>query len=98
MAGVYINRAHPLKKKASDQGYRIGWKLRYGFERGHFDEEMTYGDAQKKAADLAAKEPDKVFWAEMIMDPKFEMQFWPRIFYIKGIHVGCLYPYLAGQM
>lgn len=73
MAGVYINRADSLQKRAADSGYRIGWKLRYGFERGHLDEELNYGDAVKKAAELGAKEPNKVFWAEMIMDPKFEM-------------------------
>ncbi len=73
MAGVYINRADPLLRRASDKGYRIGWKHKYNFERGHFDEEMTYGEAKKKAEELQAKEPDKVFWPEMIMDPKFEM-------------------------
>lgn len=73
MAGVYINRADSLLKRDSDTGYRIGWKLKYGFERGQLDEEMTYGEARKKAAELQAKSPEKVFWAEMIMDPKFEM-------------------------
>lgn len=73
MAGVYINRANPLLKKASDKGYRVGWKLRYGFQRGYLDGEMTYGEASKKAAELGAKEPGKVFWPEMIMDPKFQM-------------------------
>ena len=73
MAGVYINRADPLQKRASDKGYRIGWKLRYGFQRGYLDGEMTYGDAGKKAAELGAKDHDKVFWPEMIMDPKFQM-------------------------
>ena len=73
MAGVYINRANPLQKRASDKGYRVGWKLRYGFQRGYLDGEMTYGEAGKRAAELGAKEPNKVFWAEMIMDPKFQM-------------------------
>ena len=73
MAGVYINRANPLQKKAGDKGYRVGWKLRYGFQRGYLDGEMTYGEASKKAAELGAKEPSKVFWPEMIMDPKFQM-------------------------
>ena len=72
MAGVYINKADSLLKKASDKGYGIGWKLRYGFERGRLDGEMTYGEALKKAAELGAKEPNKVFWAEMLMEPKFE--------------------------
>ena len=72
MAGVFINKADSLQKRASDKGYCIGWKLRYGFERGHLDGEMTYGEAKKKAEELGAKEPNKVFWAEMMMEPKFE--------------------------
>lgn len=71
MAGVYKNRADSLQKRDSDKGYRIGWKLKYGFERGHLDGEMTYGEARKKAAELQSKEKDKVYWAEMIMDPAF---------------------------
>jgi len=27
MAGVYINRANPLQRKAGDKGYRIGWNI-----------------------------------------------------------------------
>ncbi|MEJ2360117.1 MAG: hypothetical protein P8Z75_01620 [Gammaproteobacteria bacterium] len=73
MAGVYINRADSLQHRASDKGYRIGWKSRYGFERGHEDVDMTYGEAVKKAEQLASKDHDKVYWAEMIMDPKFQM-------------------------
>ena len=72
MAGVYINKADSLSKKAADKGYCVGWKLRYGFERGRLDGEMTYAEAQKMAAELGAKEPNKVFWAEMMMEPKFE--------------------------
>lgn len=73
MAGVYINRADPLQHRASDKGYRVAWKLRYGFERGQMDGEMTYGEAVKKAEELGGKDHDKVYWAEMIMDPKFQM-------------------------
>ena len=73
MAGVYINRADPLQRRAKDKGYRIGWKLRVGFQRGHLDGEMTYGEATKKASELASKDHDKIYWAEMIMDPKFEV-------------------------
>lgn len=71
MAGVFSNRADSLVKKDDDKGYQIGWKLKYGFQKSHLDGEMTYGEAKKKAAELQAKEPEKVFWAEMIMDPKF---------------------------
>lgn len=74
MAGVYINRADPLQRRASDKGYRVGWKLRYGFQRGHLDGEMNYGEAVKKAGELGSKDHDKVYWPEMIMDPKFEMK------------------------
>jgi len=72
MAGVYINKANPLFRKATDKGYTIGWKSRYGFERGRLAGDMTYGEASKKAAEMGAKEPNKVFWAEMLMEPKFE--------------------------
>jgi hypothetical protein len=72
MAGVYINKADSLEKKATDKGYCVGWKSRSGFERSRLDGEMTFGEAQKKAAELSAKEPNKVFWAEMLMEPKFE--------------------------
>jgi|GEM_PF-708076 len=74
MAGVYINRADPLQRRASDKGYRIGWKLRYDFQRGYLDGEMTYGEAVKKAEEMGNKDHEKFFWAEMIMDPKFEMK------------------------
>lgn len=71
MAGVYKNRADSLVKRQSDKGYRVAWKLKYGYEKSSFPEEMTYGEAKKKAAQLQSKEADKVFWAEMIMDPQF---------------------------
>lgn len=71
MAGVYINRAHPLLRRDGDTGYHVAWKLKYGYEKGHFDEELTYGEAKKKAAQLQAKDKDKAYWPEMIMDPHF---------------------------
>ena len=71
MAGVYTNRADPLTKRDTDAGYRVAWKLKYGFQKGHLDGEMTYGDARKKAAELEAKDKEKVYWAEMIMDGNF---------------------------
>lgn len=71
MSGSFILRADPFFKRDSDSGYRVAWKLKYGFEKGHFDEEMTYGEASRKAMELQAKEPDKAFWAEMIMEPNF---------------------------
>jgi len=71
MAGVYINRAHSLLHRDGDAGYRVAWKLKYGFEKGQLDEEMTYGEAKQKAAELQAKAPDKVYWPEMIMDRAF---------------------------
>jgi hypothetical protein len=72
MAGKYKPRADSMRRRDEDTGYRVAWKLKYGFERGHFDDEMTYGEAKKKAEALQAKEPEKVFWPEMIMDPAFE--------------------------
>lgn len=71
MSGVFKFRADPLFKRANDKGYRIGWKHRYDLVRGYIDGEMTYGEASKKAAELGAKDKDKFYWAEMIMDPQF---------------------------
>ncbi len=71
MAGVYTNRADSLFRKDDDKGFCVGWKLKYGFQKGRFDKEMTYGEAKKQAGEMQAKEPDKVFWPEMIMDPHF---------------------------
>ena len=71
MAGVFENRADTLLRRDEDAGYRVAWKLKYGFEKGHLDAELTYGEARKQAAELQAKEPEKVFWPEMIMEPKF---------------------------
>ncbi len=68
MAGNFVPKADTLLHREADHGYRIGWKYKYRFERGHFDEEMTYGEAKRKAAELQAKEPDKVFWPEVIME------------------------------
>ena len=62
----FIPKADPLQRRASDMGYRVAWKYKYKFQKGHFDEEMTYGDALKKAEQLAAKEPEKVFWPELL--------------------------------
>ena len=71
MAGYYTNRADSMLRRDADTGYRVACKLKYGFEKKHLDGEMTYGDAKKKAAVLQAYEPDKVYWAEMIMDSNF---------------------------
>jgi len=73
MAGIYINRANPLRRHATDKGYRVAWKLRYGFERGILEGELTFAEASKKAGELGSEDHDKVYWAEMIMDPKFHM-------------------------
>ena len=65
----YVPKADPLQRRASDKGYRVAWKLKYGFEKGAFDEELTYGEAKKKAEELEAKEPGKTFWPELIHVP-----------------------------
>lgn len=71
MSGTFSYQGDPLVHKDDDQGYRIGWKYKYQFERGYLDGEMTYGEARKKAAELAAKEPEKTFWPEMVLTPNF---------------------------
>lgn len=72
MAGLFKFRADPLRRQEKDKGYRIGWKHRLDLVRGFLDGDMTYGEATKKAAELSAKDKDKIYWAEMIMDPHFE--------------------------
>lgn len=71
MAGVFKFKADPLLKRSNDKGYRIGWKHRYDLVRGHLDGEMTYGEAVKKAAELGAKDQEKFYWAEMVLEPQF---------------------------
>ncbi len=66
MTVSFVPKADPLQRRATDKGYRVAWKLKYGFQKGHFDEELTYGEAKKKAEELEAKEPDKTFWPELI--------------------------------
>lgn len=68
MSGNFTNKADPLRHRAEDSGYRVGWRYKYKFEKGVLDGEMTYGEAKKKAAELQAKEPEKAFYPEMIME------------------------------
>lgn len=72
MAGKYTFEGDPLMRRAEDKGYRIGWKYKYDFGKGHLEGSMTFGEAQAKAAELSAKEPEKVFWPELILEPAFE--------------------------
>lgn len=59
---------HP--KKPDAPGYVVAWKYKYQFEKGILDGEMTYAEAEKKAAALRQKEPEKTFWAEKVLDLK----------------------------
>ncbi len=61
-------KSDPLQKASSNPGYRIAWKYKKKFERGHLDGEMSYGEALVKAEALNAKEPDKVYWPELLYD------------------------------
>ena len=72
MAGKYRPRAETLLRRSSDPGYRVAWKLKYGFQKGYLEGEMTYGEAKRKAEEMMAKDPEKVYWPELIMDPAFE--------------------------
>jgi len=67
MAGGLSFKGDPLWKRADDPGYRIGWRSKAGFEKGHFDGEMTYGEAEKKARELAAGDSEKTYFPEMIV-------------------------------
>ena len=67
MATVLNAKGDGLWKRTDDPGYRIGWKYKYRFEKGHLDGEMTYGEAQQKAAELQAGDAEKVFYPELIL-------------------------------
>ncbi|MBK1630372.1 hypothetical protein CKO31_06345 [Thiohalocapsa halophila] len=67
MATVLKTKGDPLWKRADDPGYRIGWRSKAKFEKGHLEGEMTYGEAEAKARELAAKEPDKTFYPELVI-------------------------------
>ncbi|MCG6940313.1 MAG: hypothetical protein LJE69_03570 [Thiohalocapsa sp.] len=67
MANVLKSKGDPLSKRADDPGYRVGWRSKAKFEKGHLDGEMTYGEAAAKAQALAAQEPDKTFYPELII-------------------------------
>ncbi len=67
MAAVLSFKGDPLWKRASDPGYRVGWRSRAGFEKGHIDGEMTYGEAQNKAQELAANDAAKTYFPELIV-------------------------------
>ncbi|MDX1334803.1 MAG: hypothetical protein R3312_03385 [Gammaproteobacteria bacterium] len=69
--GTFTNRADVFHRNDADAGYRVAYRSKRGFEKGVFDEELTYGEARKKAEELAAKDDTKTFWPEMIMDPNF---------------------------
>jgi len=70
MAGTLSFKGDPLRKRAEDAGYRVGWRSKAKFEKGHLDGEMTYGEAAAKAQELAAAEPDKTFFPELIVTEK----------------------------
>ncbi len=66
MAGTRIPKSDPLMRRRDAPGYIVAWKYKYRHEAGRFaDEEMSYGEAQKRCKKLAADEPDKVFWPEL---------------------------------
>jgi hypothetical protein len=66
MATLLKSKGDSLSKRAADPGYRIGWRSKAKFEKGHLDGEMTYGEAVAKAEALAAQEPDKTFYPELV--------------------------------
>ena len=51
-----------LHHKNDEHGFVIGWRYKYKFEAGYYDEEMTFGEAKKRAEELHQKHPDMTFW------------------------------------
>ncbi len=48
--------------KDDEPGFVIGWKYKYKFESGQYDEEMTYGEARRRVSRLHDEHPDMTFW------------------------------------
>lgn len=67
MAGVLTSKGDPLWKRQGDPGYRVGWRSKAQFEKGHLEGEMTYGEAEEKARELAAGDSTKTFYPELIV-------------------------------
>ena len=64
----YQFQGDPLWRRDGDPGYRVGWRHKARFEKGHLDGEMTYGEASAKATDLQAKDTEgKVYYPELVM-------------------------------
>lgn len=59
-----------LFRRKEDEGYIIGWRHRWKHEAGHFDEEMTFGEATAKAEQMSAGDADKIFWAARKTPPQ----------------------------
>lgn len=68
MATKLSAKGDPLLRRDDDPGYRVGWRHRVRFEKGHLDGEMTYGEARRKAAELQAGDAEKVYFPEMILE------------------------------
>ncbi len=70
MSGVLTAKGDALWRRPNDPGYRVGWRHRVKFEKGHLDEEMTYGEAKQKAEDLQAVDSEgKIYYPELILYP-----------------------------
>jgi hypothetical protein len=67
MAGTLHFKGDPLWRRADDPGYRVGWRHKVKFEKGHLEGEMTFGEAERKAAELSAQAPDKTYYPELII-------------------------------
>lgn len=68
MSGVLTAKGDALWRRPDDPGYRVGWRHKVKFEKGHLDGEMTYGEASAKAKELQGADGDgKVFYPELIL-------------------------------
>lgn len=51
-----------LHHRDDEAGFVIGWRYKYKFEAGYYDEEMTFGEAKKRVEALHEEHPDMTFW------------------------------------
>lgn len=55
-----------LSKKADQPGWIVAWRHRWKHEAGKLlDEEMTFGEAERKARELQDGDAEKIYWAEL---------------------------------
>ena len=56
----------PLLYADDEPGFIIAWRMKYQFETGRLDGEMTYTKALEECERLHQKQPEKTFWPQRV--------------------------------